>query len=184
MILDHTRHIPRDLVQVLRKIQQYGGGEPTLAPRQVKSGLRLYSTDYFLPELRNEISGYLDGDDIDKALMLLTSMQRPRVTYAELERAAHELDLGRLDLKSLIRALFDASCIGTVSEAPGRRPLYTFKYRNPTATILPGQVDAPPPRGAQGAEHRTASRTLERRRPEGAKAPAGAHAAREPGLTG
>jgi hypothetical protein len=72
--------------------------------------------------------------------MLLASMHRPRVTYAELERAADELDLGGLDLKSLIRALFDASCIGTVSEAPGRRPLYTFKYRNPNATILPGQV--------------------------------------------
>jgi hypothetical protein len=67
-------------------------------------------------------------------------MHRPRITYAELERVAHELDFRGLDLKSLIRALFDASCIGTVSEAPGRRPLYTFKYRNPTATIVPGQV--------------------------------------------
>jgi hypothetical protein len=38
-----------------------------------------------------------------------------------------------------VRALFDASCIGTVSETPGRRPHYTFKYRNPMATIVPGQ---------------------------------------------
>jgi hypothetical protein len=140
MILDHTRHIPRDLIQVLRKIQQYAGGERSLSPRHVKSGLRLYSTDYFLPEVRNELAGYLDGDDVDRVLTLLASMHRPRVTYAELERVAHELDFENLDLKSVIRALFDASCIGTVSEAPGRRPLYTFKYRNPTATILPGQV--------------------------------------------
>jgi hypothetical protein len=139
VILDHTRHIPRDLIQVLRKIQQYGG-EGALTPRHVKSGLRLYSTDYFLPELRNELAGYLDGDDVDKSLMLLTSQQRPRVTFAELERAASELGLMGLDLKALVRALFDASCIGTVSEAPGRRPFYTFKYRNPTATIVPGQV--------------------------------------------
>jgi hypothetical protein len=140
MILDHTRHLPRDLIQVLRKIQQFGGGEASLTSRHIKSGLRLYSTEYFLPELRNELAGYLDGDDVDKALLLLASLNRPRVTYAELERVADELDFGGLDLKSLIRALFDASCIGTVSEAPGRRPLYTFKYRNPTATILPGQV--------------------------------------------
>jgi hypothetical protein len=140
MILDHTRHIPRDLIQALRKIQQYAGTESSLSPRHVKSGLRLYSTDYFLPEVRNELAGYLDGDDVDRVLTLLASMHRPRVTYAELERVAHALDFGNLDLKSVIRALFDASCIGTVSEAPGRRPLYTFKYRNPTATILPGQV--------------------------------------------
>jgi hypothetical protein len=139
VILDHTRHLPRDLIQLLRKIQRFSGAEHRLTAREVKSGLRLYSTDYFLPELRNELSGYLDSDDIDRALALLTSMHRQRVSYAELERTAAELGFRGLDLKSLVRALFDAGCIGTVSDVPGRRPLYTFKYRNPTATILPGQ---------------------------------------------
>jgi hypothetical protein len=89
--------------------------------------------------LRNELAGYVDSDDIDRALMLLTSMQRARVKYAELERTADAFGFRGLDLKSLLRALVDASCIGTVSDVPGRRLLYTFKYRNPTATILPGQ---------------------------------------------
>jgi hypothetical protein len=139
VILDHTRHIPRDLIQVLRKIQRFGGGEARLTAAQVKSGLRLYSTDYFLPELRNELAGYLDVDDIERVLELLTSMQRPRVRYGELQRRADELGYRGFDMKAALRALFDASCIGTVSEVPGRRPLHTFKYRNPTATILPGQ---------------------------------------------
>lgn len=139
VILDHTRHLPRDLIQVLRKIQHFSGGEARLSARQVKSGLRLYSTDYFLPELRNELAGYLDSDAIDSALTLLTSMQRPRVRYAELELTVGEFGFSGFDLKAALRALFDASCIGTVSDVPGRRPLYTFKYRNPTATILPGQ---------------------------------------------
>jgi hypothetical protein len=140
VILDHTRHIPRDLIQVMRKIQQRAAGERQLTAGHVKSGLRLYSTDYFLPELRNEIAGHLDDEDVDRALMLLSSMQRQRIAFADLERAARELDLDTLDLKGLVRALFDASCIGAVSEAQGRRPLFTFKYRNPTATILPGQT--------------------------------------------
>jgi hypothetical protein len=139
VILDHTRHLPRDIIQILRKIQQCAPDGARLTPQQVKSGLRLYSTDYFLPEVRNELAGYLDGDDIDRAVSLLTSMQRPRLRYAELERAAHELGYRALDLKLLIRALFDAGCIGTVSDVEGRRPFYTFKYRNPTAAILPGQ---------------------------------------------
>jgi len=140
VILDHTRHTPRDLVQVLRKIQQAAPGEHAPTPRQVKNGLRAYSTEYFLPELRNELAGHLDADDIDKALVLLTSMDRPRVTYAELARAADELQLGGLDLRGLVRALFDASCIGTVSVARGRRPLHTFKYRNPNATVRPDET--------------------------------------------
>jgi hypothetical protein len=139
LLLDHTRHTPRDLVQLLRKIQQHSGGERVLTPRQVKSGIRVYSSEYFLPEMRNELAGYLEGDEIDRALTLLTSVQRPRMTYADLEQAARELDIGTLNLRELVRALFDASCIGTVTHAPGRRPLHTFKYRNPTATVLPGQ---------------------------------------------
>jgi hypothetical protein len=140
VILDHTRHTPRDLIQVLRKLQQCCNRErPRLSPQEVKAGLRLYSLEYFLPEIRNELAGYLDPDDIDRSLMLLTSLQRPRVTFGELEVAADELELGSMDLRGLVRALFDASCVGIVSEAKGRRPLYTFKYRNPTTTIVPGQ---------------------------------------------
>jgi hypothetical protein len=139
LLLDHTRHTPRDVVQVLRKLQQHAGGAERLSARQVKSALRAYSIEYFLPELRNELAGYLEPDDIDKSLTLLTSLHRARITFADLERAAAELELVPLDLHVLVRALFDASCIGTVSETPGRRPHYTFKYRNPMATIVPGQ---------------------------------------------
>jgi hypothetical protein len=140
LVLDHTRHIPRDLVQALRKLQQHSGDATRLTARQVSSGLRAYSIEYFIPELRNELAGYLEPDDIDKSLTLLTSLHRPRIAFGDLERTAAALELGPIDLRALVRALFDASCIGTISEAPGRRPLYTFKYRNPMATIVPGQA--------------------------------------------
>jgi hypothetical protein len=182
VILDHTRHLPRDLIQVLRKIQKYGCDAPRLTPSDVKSGLRLYSTEYFLPEVRNELAGYIDSDDIDNALTLLTSMQRPRVRYVELERAAQEFGFTGLDLKSLIRALFDASCIGTVSDVPGRRPFYTFKYRNPSATILPGQdmrihpgalkgLNIEPRRSPTKQDHERGRRSRRRRRNRGQQPP-------------
>jgi hypothetical protein len=141
VILDHTRHIPRDLIQVFRKLQQRCGRERArMSPDEVKAGLRLYSQEYFLPELRNELAGYLDQDDIERSLLLLSSLQRARVSFAELEQTAAVLELGTIDLRSLVRALFDASCIGIVTEAEGRRPHYTFKYRNPNVTIVPGQA--------------------------------------------
>jgi hypothetical protein len=140
VILDHTRHIPRDLIQVLRKLQQCSSPErERLTPEEVKAGLRLYSQEYFLPELRNELAGYLDQDDVERSLLLLSSLQRARVSFAELEQTAAVLELGTIDLRGLVRALFDASCIGVVTEAEGRRPHYTFKYRNPNVSIVPGQ---------------------------------------------
>ena len=57
----------------------------------MKNGLRLYSIEYFVPELRNELAGYLDPDEIDKSLVLLTSLHRPRLSFADLERTASEL---------------------------------------------------------------------------------------------
>ena len=140
LVLDHTRHTPRDLVQLMRKIQERADQDDRLSPRQVKSGLARYSTEYFLPEMRNELVGHLEPDEIDRGLMLLSSMQRTRFTYEQLEQAARQLDLATLNLRDLVRALFDASCIGTMTETKGRRPMYTFKYRNPTATIFPGQT--------------------------------------------
>jgi hypothetical protein len=163
VILDHTRHTPRDLVQVLRKIQQASAGEPVPTPRHVKSGLRAYSTEYFVPELRNELAGHLDADDVDKALLLLTSMDHPRVTYAELDRAADELQL-RIDLRGLVRTLFDASCIGTVSVAHGRRPLHTFKYRNPNATVRPDETLRIHPGALKGLNIEPRSAAARRRR--------------------
>lgn len=139
VILDHTRHLPRDLIQVLRKLQQCARDGARLSPDEVKAGLRMYSLEYFLPEVRNELAGYLDREDIDRSLLLLSSLHRPRVTFTELQAAAALLELGTIDLRGLVRALFDASCIGIVNEAEGRRPHYTFKYRNPNVTIVPGQ---------------------------------------------
>ena len=140
VILDQTRHTPRDLVQLLRYTQRFADGAGKLTPRQVKSGLRAYSIEYFLPELRNELSGYLEQGQIENAIVLLTTLQSQRLAMQDLQRQADHLGYDALDLRVLTGALFDASCIGTIEEKPGHRPLFTFKYRNPNATLMPDQV--------------------------------------------
>jgi len=138
-ILDHTRHTPRDLVQILRYLQEFAPGAGRLTPDQVLSGLRRYSIEHFIPELRNELSGYLDQPQIDQAITLLATLTNQRVTSAELRSRARELKFDGLDLDSLTKILFDASCIGTFEARDGRQPLHSFKYRNRNATLLPTQ---------------------------------------------
>ncbi|MGO9488877.1 MAG: P-loop ATPase, Sll1717 family, partial [Solirubrobacteraceae bacterium] len=140
VVLDHTRHTPRDLVQVMRSIQQVAGStEGRLSVDQVKDGLRAYSVEYLIPELRNELAGYLEPPEIDQAIMLLTALRRQRFRMEDLVAKAGELNMEAIDLAALVRALFSCSCMGTVEGEPGEPPLFTFKYRNPNAVADPGQ---------------------------------------------
>jgi hypothetical protein len=172
-LLDHTRHTPRDLLQLLKRIQAHADDAERLAPNQVKAGVRDYSSKYFLAEIRNELAGYLADADIEKAITLLTSFTSPRLTPDDLRQRAEALGYGSLDLDALTSALFNCSALGTLEETPGKAPLYTFKYRNRTASLVPGSViwvhpgawkglnietKKPPGRGHRGGQQRRSAR--------------------------
>lgn len=135
VILDHTRHTPQDFVQALRYLQEFAPAEGPLTENAVLSGLRKYSIDYFLPEMRNELSRYFDQPQIDQAV----SLRRQRVRHNDLYNLAAEMGLGSLDIDALTRSLFDASCIGTYERRPGKQPIHTIKYRNRHATLIRSQ---------------------------------------------
>jgi hypothetical protein len=104
---------------------------------EVQDGLREYSIDYFLPELHDELDGYLDMADIERATQLLTSVGSPRTTVAELEERGHELELKlKLDVANMTRVLFECSGLGMVRYV-GDQPRFIFKYRNPRARFDP-----------------------------------------------
>jgi hypothetical protein len=136
-LLDRTRHLPRDLLQLMKSQQRHSpmdGGRMT--EEQVKSGVRDYSNRYFLPELRDELHGYLDPTHIDSAIRLLTSMGTDRFTLEELDAHAERLRLPATDCTALVNTLFECSGLGMLERREGR-PLYTFKYRNRTAMLVP-----------------------------------------------
>ena len=57
-LLDYTRHTPRDFIQLINYIQQNCDSE-NVTKTAITKGIKNYSTDYFLPEISNELSGYL-----------------------------------------------------------------------------------------------------------------------------
>lgn len=110
-----------------------------MSEAQVKSGIRDYSNDYFLPELRDELHGYLDSAAIDMSVKLLASLGSPRFTMEDLERQADRLRVETVDLDVLVRTLFECSGIGMIDDSGSGRPVVTFKYRNRTAMLIPGK---------------------------------------------
>jgi hypothetical protein len=136
-LLDHTRHTPRDALQLMRSIQQFSDGPERLTEAQVKSGLRLYSNRYFLPELRDELSGYFETSQIDNVISLLTTLDTDRFGIDEIRERMEELSFPPIDLHVLVRTLFECGGIGMIEEQSSGPPRYTFKYRNRNATAIP-----------------------------------------------
>jgi hypothetical protein len=138
-LLQHTRHLPRDVLQLMKSLQRFAPtslSEP-LTEDQLLSGIRHYSNDYFLPELRDELHGYLPTAEIDTAIKLLASLRAARFTLRDLELHAARMRLGPVELEALVHTLFDCSGIGMVDSSGTGRPVVTFKYRNRNALLIP-----------------------------------------------
>jgi hypothetical protein len=145
-LLEFTRHTPRDFIQVLTHIQRF---DPTpeshlnlirrrLTEDQVLSGLRAYSIDYFLPEIKDELVGYFPASVVEAAFSLIGSLRKREFTFEELRaKAAEQPRFGELDVPGIVSALFECSAVGNVNSARGRRgtQYFTWKYRNRNSTL-------------------------------------------------
>ena len=134
-LLDLTRHTPRDFLQLLTNLQHFSGNG-RLSSSQVLSGVRQYSIQYFMPEIRDELHGYVDRDSVDAALDLIGSLRTREFKMADLDaKAKGNPRFESLDLPNIIRTLFEASAIGNIHSRPHGKTTYTFKFRNRNSTL-------------------------------------------------
>jgi hypothetical protein len=145
-LLESTRHTPRDFIQVLTHIQRFASTSEqysTLIRRrltqdQILSGLRSYSIDYFLPEIKDELVGYFPASVVEAAFSLIGSLRTREFSFKDLcAKAADQPRFGELDIAGIVTALFECSAIGNVNRARGSRAAmyYTWKYRNRNSTL-------------------------------------------------
>lgn len=130
-LLDHTRHTPRDIIQLLNKIQEHTKSiNPTQS--EVKNGIRTYSFDYLVPEIKNELAGYLKPDEIEHVIKLLGSMKKSKFDLDELQHMIkNDERFSSLDSLKILNALFDCNAIGNVI----KDTYHSWKYRNRYASF-------------------------------------------------
>lgn len=137
-LLELTRHTPRDLVQLFGCLQRFHHGRDPMSRDHVMSAFREYSIGYFLPELKDELVGYVPPAQIDLFFSVIASLRKREFTRRDLERAAEDL-APDLDMSAALAALFECSGIGTLhaKEHHGRRSTtyVTFKYRNRNSSL-------------------------------------------------
>ena len=129
-MLDYTRHIPRDFIQLMNYIQANCHSGSVTAD-VITKGINEYSTEYFLPEIENELSGYLPGDAIQPVFKVISSIRSQSFTYEQFrEKCQNYTSLRNLDTIEILRILYDCSAIGHIHHYDDGKTRVLYKYRN------------------------------------------------------
>ena len=129
-LLNHTRHTPRDFLQLIIHIQRcLSRGE--IKHKQILAGIRNYSSKYFLPEIRDELVGYMARDQMEMLFRAISRSKRRQFNFGELsEHLIHEGLLKQADMSTLLEPLFDCSAIGNLRKTGRGKSFWSFKFRN------------------------------------------------------
>ncbi len=135
-LTDLTRHTPRDFLMLLVHIQTCCDAE-VVTKAALLAGAKSYSEQYFLPEIKDELVGYVKPGDFEAFLNCLGEIHERRFTTPRVTAAAKEFGIpkGRLDI--MLHTLFSASAIGMTWNSEGRQERFEFKFRNPHAVFNP-----------------------------------------------
>lgn len=125
-LLDNTRHTPRDFLQLLTNLQPYyQNGKFTRS--QILSGLRHYSLEYFMPEIKDEMVGYIDHTEFEQFITILNVAKQREFKLELLETISKQNSvLNVTKIIEILETLYDCSAIG----CKWQNDRYEFKFRN------------------------------------------------------
>lgn len=128
-ILDNTRHLPRDIVQLMHYIQIQCRDK--IDEKNLTVAISHYSMDYFYGEIRDNLAGMIGETDRDNMLRLFTYLQSYDTTEGKLRELAETNQL-KIDFDKTLPILYDVGAIGNVSifvDDGKKTKRYHFKYR-------------------------------------------------------
>lgn len=136
-LTDLTRHTPRDFIALLTQIQRAAKNNP-VSRAEILEGAKLYSEKYFLPEIKDELVGYVSPRELQIFLNSVSEIHERRFNMDTLGKVAATLGLQRDKLDVLMHALFAASAVGmTWRDSHTKQDRFEFRFRNPNASFSP-----------------------------------------------
>lgn len=112
-LLSHTRHTPRDFFQLLKFIQEHHEEkQDKVSEDAIYKGLRAYSNEYFLPEIKDETSGYIDDNNLSSFLRSISAIKQREFKFSTLLQHYDTNGNDIEKLKELLEVLFKCSAIG------------------------------------------------------------------------
>lgn len=138
-LFDHTRHTPRDVVELFNYIQKHAGRE-RVTEQQVLNGVREYSESYFRHEIEDEVAKFPGSDSARKTLQAIGMLGKIRFKVEELEHIVAGDDRFKgVNIRPALEQLFDCGAVGCIGGSRYWRDLRVeFKFRNKSAIFHPG----------------------------------------------
>lgn len=145
-ILEFTLNKPRDILQFLRQCQETFPNKTSLSYSDVDLILRDYSTEYFLEEMKNELSGFICDEAISNIHLILTKLGKTDFTFDTFKDVTSSILPSKNDefFKTFIAILFENGYVGqvvvtktydkTLRKNVMRRNAI-FKHKMPTSTL-------------------------------------------------
>lgn len=136
-LLERTFFRPRDVVTYLNLIIQKHPSTEYFGWKGFVEVKKAYS-EYFFQEVRNELSGHLDDEEIDKGTLLLKQFNRYHFPYKDISTYFEEnkLNYNNLDLDKLLRVFFRFSVIGNKwFNEYKNKDYYSWAYRDNKAEL-------------------------------------------------
>ncbi len=138
--LDHTLYKPRDILQFLKYCQTEYPENEKLTLSEMQNVLKVYSNQYFIEEMKNELSGFIDDELIVSIPSIFRRLGGRAFGLTEINKLSNEQcskrEISIDDSKMLLMYLFEAGYIGQlVTSGKSTKRSVIFKYRNPTARI-------------------------------------------------
>lgn len=138
-VLTYTLYKPRDVLRFLTVCQECYPEKSKLTYSEVNNVLKLYSRDYFIEEMKNELSGYVNDNIISVLPAVFQRIGSKAINYAELKKALiaqlPQQKIEEADLRQLLLILFESGYVGQLVKGNRGRESVVFKYRNTSAII-------------------------------------------------
>lgn len=138
-ILDYTLYKPRDILQFLKYCQLEYPDKESLTISETQNVLKVYSNKYFIEEMKNELSGFINEELIYLIPNVFKRMGSRAFDIDDIEKLFNEQSVKQVNrdgIKSLLLYLFEAGYIGQLlPNAGNNKRSVIFKHRNPTARI-------------------------------------------------
>lgn len=130
-----TRHTPRDFMQLMLSIQNYCSS-PVVTEYDIQEGVKEYSTEYFLPEIKDEMAGYIPFQYIDSVVNILSSFREREFSYQQFTDTFYALNIESISPDTVLNVLYDCSAIGhAYPYGNGEQTSITFKCRNRSSSF-------------------------------------------------
>lgn len=145
-ILEYTLNKPRDILQFLTQCQKTFPNKNFLRYSEVDTVLRDYSTEYFIEEMKNELTGFIDDEAIKALPIIMQKLGGSDFTYDQFKTISLQELPGKEDeyFKQLVLLLFDNGYLGQVTPIKKYDHIRKkeikcnqaiFKHKKPTAKI-------------------------------------------------